>query len=81
MELPEGAPEAAITTTPDTPPSGGATMRLVAIGATAVALLGISIPFVWQTPAQTTPPLRQLARALKPRHVWPTPSLRTSTSR
>lgn len=53
MKLPEGAPEAAITTTPDTPPSGGATMRLVAIGATAVALLGISIPFVWQTPAQT----------------------------
>ncbi len=30
-------------------------MRMVAIGATAVALLGISIPFVWQTDALSDP--------------------------
>ena len=30
-------------------------MRLIAIGATAVALLGISIPFVWQTSAESVP--------------------------
>lgn len=30
-------------------------MRMVAIGATAVALLGISIPFVWQPHAESDP--------------------------
>jgi thiol-disulfide isomerase/thioredoxin len=36
-------------------PAGGSKMRLVAIGATAVALLGISIPFVWQPHAESDP--------------------------
>jgi thiol-disulfide isomerase/thioredoxin len=30
-------------------------MRLIAVGATAIALLGISIPFVWQPHAETAP--------------------------
>jgi thiol-disulfide isomerase/thioredoxin len=30
-------------------------MRLIAVGATAIALLGISIPFVWQPHAETPP--------------------------
>lgn len=55
MEQQDGFPESPVTATPDPPPSGGATMRLVAIGATAVALLGISIPFVWQTSAESQP--------------------------
>jgi cytochrome c biogenesis protein CcmG/thiol:disulfide interchange protein DsbE len=34
-------------------PSGGSNMRMIAIAATAIALLGISIPFVWQPSAET----------------------------
>ena len=55
MEQQDGPPESPVTATPDPTASGGATMRLVAIGATAVALLGISIPFVWQTSAESHP--------------------------
>lgn len=36
-------------------PAASSKMRLVAIGATAIALLGISIPFVWQPHAQSDP--------------------------
>jgi len=36
-------------------PSGGSNMRLIAIAATAIALLGISIPFVWQPSAESNP--------------------------
>lgn len=35
-------------------PSGGSNMRLIAIAATAIALLGISIPFVWQPSAESS---------------------------
>lgn len=55
MEQHDGSPDAPATDTPDPPATGGATMRMVAIGATAVALLGISIPFVWQTSAESQP--------------------------
>ena len=34
-------------------------MRMVAVAATAIALLGISIPFIWQTDVETQPALAQ----------------------
>ena len=37
-------------------PNASSNMRMVAVAATAVALLGISIPFVWQADADATPP-------------------------
>lgn len=40
---------------PDPPQAGGSQMRMIAIGATAIALLGISIPFVWQPSAESNP--------------------------
>jgi thiol-disulfide isomerase/thioredoxin len=49
MEQHDASPDVPVTASPDASPTGGSTMRLVAIGATAVALLGISIPFVWST--------------------------------
>lgn len=45
---PQDSPEAA-------PPSVGSKMRVIAIAATAIALLGISIPFVWQPSAESNP--------------------------
>ncbi len=51
---PAGSPKGAQAGSPDAPaPSGGSKMRLIAIGATAIALLGISIPFVWQPSAES----------------------------
>ena len=49
MEQHDGFPDVPVTGTPDLSPTGGSTMRMVAIGATAIALLGISIPFMWST--------------------------------
>ena len=54
----EGAPAVsrdADRTGSDGKPAGSSKMRLVAIGATAIALLGISIPFVWQPHAESDP--------------------------
>jgi thiol-disulfide isomerase/thioredoxin len=63
MEQHDAQPDAPATSSPDSPavapesaaPSGGSNMRMIAIAATAVALLGISIPFVWQTSAESNP--------------------------
>ena len=74
MELPEGAPEAAITTTPDTPPSGGATMRLVtAVLKNMLTLTVGNAPVVTGVPPvqltkisptnSATPPCRTVAAA------------------
>ena len=41
-------------------------MRMVAIGATAVALLGISIPFVWQQPHAESDPAATIAADVTP---------------
>jgi thiol-disulfide isomerase/thioredoxin len=49
------APAGSSAGLPTGSPAGGSKMRLVAIGATAVALLGISIPFVWQPHAESDP--------------------------
>ncbi|MGE0865633.1 MAG: TlpA family protein disulfide reductase [Vicinamibacterales bacterium] len=50
------SPEGLRTGAPDgAAPSGGSKMRMVAIAATALALLGISIPFVWQPSAESNP--------------------------
>ncbi len=49
MEQHHGSPDVPVTGTPDATPTGGSTMRMIAIGATAIALLGISIPFMWST--------------------------------
>jgi len=49
------APAGSSAGLPNGSPAGGSKMRLVAIGATAVALLGISIPFVWQPHAESDP--------------------------
>ncbi len=57
----DGSPAAA----PDAPQAGGAKMRMIAIGATAIALLGISIPFVWQ-PSAESDPSTQLAADVTP---------------
>ncbi len=46
-------------------PSGGSKMRMVAIAATALALLGISIPFVWQPSAESNP-VASIAADVKP---------------
>ena len=53
MEQPT-QPEAAQPASSSAPPSG--TMRTIAIGVTAIALLAISIPFVWQPQAETSAP-------------------------
>jgi len=53
MEQHDGPLDASPAASPDAPPSGGSKMRMIAIGATAVALLGISIPFVWQPSAES----------------------------
>ena len=52
---PPAAPDATMGTPTSTAAASGQTskMRLVAIGATALALLGISIPFVWQPHAES----------------------------
>ena len=58
-----GSPESPLDRSNDAPVAGGqvppaassAKMRLVAVGATAVALLAISIPFVWQPSAESDP--------------------------
>ena len=55
MEQHEGPRHEAPAGVPTGSPAGGSKMRLVAIGATAVALLGISIPFVWQPHAESDP--------------------------
>jgi len=47
----EGSP----AVSPEGVPAGGSKMRMIAIGATAIALLGISIPFVWQPSAESDP--------------------------
>ena len=39
----------------------GSKMRLIAVGATAIALLGISIPFVWQPHAESATPATLVA--------------------
>jgi thiol-disulfide isomerase/thioredoxin len=39
----------------------GSKMRLIAVGATAIALLGISIPFVWQPHAESATPTTLVA--------------------
>ena len=54
MEQQDGSPEGSAVS-PDGTPAGGSKMRLIAIGATAIALLGISIPFVWQPHAESDP--------------------------
>lgn len=41
-------------------------MRTIAIGATAVALLGISIPFVWQPSAESDPTAAAIAADVTP---------------
>jgi thiol-disulfide isomerase/thioredoxin len=55
MEQHDGPLQDAPAATPVAPPTSGSKMRMVAIGATAVALLGISIPFVWQPHAESDP--------------------------
>ena len=50
MEQPDGSHESPGS---EGKPAGSSNMRLVAIGATAIALLGISIPFVWQPHAES----------------------------
>ena len=47
-------------------PAGSSNMRLVAIAATAVALLGISIPFVWQQPHAESDPAAAIAADVTP---------------
>jgi len=49
---PEGTPAGS---SHGTAPTGGSKMRMIAIAATAIALLGISIPFVWQPSAESDP--------------------------
>jgi thiol-disulfide isomerase/thioredoxin len=55
MEQHDGPLDGSPLVTPDAPPAGGSKMRMIAIGATAIALLGISIPFVWQPSAESDP--------------------------
>jgi thiol-disulfide isomerase/thioredoxin len=51
----------------NTAPVASSKMRMVAVAATAVALLGISIPFVWQQPhAESDPAATRLAAEVKP---------------
>jgi len=53
-DIPGGSSE----TTPDAPSPTAAPsskMRMIAVGATAIALLGISIPFVWQPDVDAEP--------------------------
>jgi len=73
----EGAPAVsrdAAHTGSDGKPAAASKMRMVAIGATAIALLGISIPFVWQPHAQSDPAATIAA------DVTPAPSHETATA-
>lgn len=47
-------------------PAASSRMRVVAVAATAVALLGISIPFVWEQPHAESDPTASLAAAVTP---------------
>ena len=51
----EALPSAAVQAEAPANASANAKMRLVAVGATAIALLAISIPFVWQPHAESAP--------------------------
>ena len=55
MEQHDGPLDGSPVASPDAPQAGGSKMRVIAIGATAIALLGISIPFVWQPSAASDP--------------------------
>ena len=55
MEQHDAPQDVSAAAPPNTSPAGGSKMRLVAVGATAIALLGISIPFVWQPHAESAP--------------------------
>ena len=55
MEQHDGPLEGSPAVSPEGVPAGGSKMRMIAIGATAIALLGISIPFVWQPSAESDP--------------------------
>ena len=55
MEQHDGPLEGSPAVSPEGVPAGGSKMRTIAIGATAIALLGISIPFVWQPRAESDP--------------------------
>jgi thiol-disulfide isomerase/thioredoxin len=50
-DVPAGSSDGAQPGLPEAAPAGGSKMRVIAIAATAIALLGVSIPFVWQTSA------------------------------
>lgn len=55
MEQHDGPVDSSSAPAANTPPAAGSKMRLIAVGATAIALLGISIPFVWQPHAESAP--------------------------
>ena len=55
MEQHDGPLEGSPAVSPEGVPAGGSKMRMIAIGATAIVLLGISIPFVWQPSAESDP--------------------------
>ena len=55
MEQHDGPLEGSPAVSPEGVPAGGSKMRMIAICATAIALLGISIPFVWQPSAESDP--------------------------
>lgn len=55
MDQHDGSTDSSQDVAPATATAPAAKMRLVAIGATAVALLAISIPFVWQQGAASEP--------------------------
>ncbi len=51
----DGSPDISTGAAPAASPAPASMMRMVAIAATAVALLAISIPFVWQPSAESDP--------------------------
>jgi thiol-disulfide isomerase/thioredoxin len=55
QDAPNGPPDSSPERAPAASPAPSSLMRMVAISATAVALLAISIPFVWETGAESDP--------------------------
>lgn len=55
MEQHDGPADGSPAPSSNMAPAASPRMRLVAVGATALALLGISIPFVWQPHAESDP--------------------------
>lgn len=79
MEQHDGPLDGSPVASPDAPPAGGAKMRMIAIGATAIALLGISIPFVWQPSAESAP-AATLAADVTPAASHDTPGVSPETA-